>query len=105
MVVSDMPGTFRNIEGLETYSDSSSITLTWVNPDRGDYQATLIVRRTERMPLSPSDGDTQYWFNETTFTDNNVTSGQTYYYALFAHDRNFNFSPGTGISAQTINNE
>jgi hypothetical protein len=100
MVVSDMPGSFRNVESLEDYSDSNSITLTWVNPDRGDYQATKIIRRTDRMPQSPDDGDTQYWFNGTTFTDTNIITGKTYYYTLFAHDNNFNFSPGTGIAVK-----
>ena len=69
-----------------------SITITWTHPQTTDpslsYNQIILVRRTDRPPENPSDGDVvfdapsfdgpYYDFNSPYATD-----GQTYYYAMF----------------------
>jgi hypothetical protein len=70
----------------------TSVMLTWNNPHDDDYQATLIVRRTDRYPLNPIDGDVIYWYNGNYCEDKNKVNGVTYYYAAYANDTQKVFS-------------
>ena len=97
--VSVIPGSYKNIEGIDANAGDGAIKLCWINPNRADYLSSLVTRRTDRMPLGPEDGMVySYWNIGTTFTDTGLTNGQTYYYAFYAQDKNGGFSPGAGVS-------
>jgi hypothetical protein len=66
------------------------IKLSWTNPAGYDYTTVTLVRRTDRHPESPVDGDvilSSAPASTTTFTDFDITedavNGLTYYYAMF----------------------
>ena len=102
-----IPGSYANVTGVSLQSGNGFLTLKWSNPSTSDYQATLIVRRDDRPPSSPADGTVRYWFNGKTLTDGALTNGSTYYYGIFAHNSNMNFSPGiflSGVVGSDANN-
>ena len=63
-------------------------TFTWTNPTTPNYAGLIIERSTTRVPTSPTDGTrlADVARPGTTFTDNGLVSGKTYYFGLFAHD-------------------
>lgn len=71
----------------------TSVILSWNNPRQEDYLATLVVRRGDRYPDSPTDGEVVYWYNGNSCEDKNKVLGQTYYYAAYAHDTQNIFAP------------
>jgi PKD repeat protein len=90
---------YDNVKNVSAIAGNGSISLQWQNPNRTDYLSTLIIRRTDRIPMNATDGISIYWNNGTSCTDTNVINGQTYYYGFFAHDSYLNFSEGLGISS------
>jgi hypothetical protein len=68
------------------------VNITWENPSDVDYVSTLICRRDDRFSLYPGDGTLIYWYNGTAWTDQPLENGKTYYYSLYAQDKNHNFS-------------
>lgn len=62
-----------------------------------DYAQTVIVRKDNDFPASPTDGTEIYRGKEETCADPSATVGQVYYYAAFAADDRGNWSaPDTG---------
>ena len=84
---------------------SDGIYLKWNNPTNSDYVRTVVVRKDGSVPTSKNDGTVIYEGTETKYTDNTVTAGKTYYYALFAFDTSINYSTpasgGTSLGALT----
>jgi len=98
MFGAEYAGNYANVNQLVAAGGNRSIILNWQNPNRTDYQATLIVRSLDHVPMDVSDGSNIYWNNGTSFTDSGLTTGQTYYYGVFAHNQFLNFSEGMGIA-------
>lgn len=71
-----------------------NIAMTGLINPAPDFEATTIVRRSDRFAQDENDGTIIYDGAEESFTDTNVTSG-TYYYAAFAHDDLGNYSAFT----------
>ena len=57
-----------------------------------DYQQTVIVRKDNAFPSSPTDGTEVYRGTAETCADPSATVGQVYYYAAFASDDRNNWS-------------
>ena len=93
-------GNYANVKDLEAIPGNGVITLNWKNPNRTDYLQTMIVRRSDRMPMNAADGSQVYWSNGTTFSDVSVTNGTVYYYSLIAHNASYNPSEGIGVACK-----
>ncbi|MEI6887624.1 MAG: fibronectin type III domain-containing protein, partial [bacterium] len=68
------------------------INLTWDNPNNTDFSGVKIVRRTDYSPISPTNGTLVYKGANTSYTNTGLTNGTTYFYTIFAYDKNNNFS-------------
>jgi hypothetical protein len=97
MVATVRTGTFNNVILSSATAANGSITIRWSNPDDLGYQATIVVKRKDRLPTGPLDGSIAYWYNGKYYTDPYLDSQQTYYYGIYSHDSNFNFAPGVGL--------
>lgn len=62
------------------------VGLSWVNPVDLDYVLTEIVKRSDRLPGSATDGAVIYVGTGTSYVDATVTDSTTYYYAAFSYD-------------------
>lgn len=75
------------------------VDLTWVHPANFDYDKITLVRRTDRFPETPSDGDVVFTDTgtvlATSFTDfdpssldpaDHAVNGLTYYYGIFTEN-------------------
>lgn len=81
--------------------DTGKIALTWTDPvDKvatpggemvAEWNYTLIIRREDRAPVSPSDGiqvlreGTRNQYSSTPYIDEGLDIGKTYYYAAYAY--------------------
>ena len=81
--------------------DTGKIALTWTDPvDKvatpggemvAEWNYTLIIRREDRAPVSPSDGiqvlreGTRNQYSSTPYMDEGLNVGKTYYYAAYAY--------------------
>jgi hypothetical protein len=89
------------VTGLSATPGAGAMHLSWVNPPDGDL-AGAVVRRNDgpTPPSSPSDGvlvgDAQA--PGASIGDNGVAAGQTYSYAVFAHDGAQNFAPAVTVT-------
>ena len=97
--VAGIPSSFGNIQDITSYPYSSSISMNWDNPYWGGYAGTLIVRRFDRFPVNPFDGELVYWYNGTGFSDVGLAGDTKVYYSIYAHDTNYNFAPGIAVKA------
>ena len=57
-----------------------------------DYAQTVIVRKNDAFPSSPTDGLEIYRGQAETCIDSSISAGQVYYYAAFASDDRNNWS-------------
>ena len=64
-----------------------------------DYAQTVIVRKTDAFPSSPTDGLEIYRGTAETCVDSFIAAGQVYYYAAFAADKKNNWS-ASDVGAQ-----
>ncbi|MEI6512604.1 MAG: zinc ribbon domain-containing protein, partial [bacterium] len=91
-----------DVEGLSVIPSDGLINLSWSLP--GKVLGIQVVRRTDRAPSSPVDGDNIPISNQTTAVDRQVTNGQTYYYGVFCQfrgtDGKAKLSNGAIISAR-----
>jgi len=89
------PGHVTNVERL--YKDNQ-VTLKWRNPSDSDYNGTLVVRKVGSRPTSHTDGTivykstTLYKGANEEYTDTNIDNNTTYYYAIYAYDKQPNYS-------------
>ena len=84
-------------------------TLTWTNPADSDLDQVIVKRKTTGYPTSHTDGETRLTIDSAipshaeTYTDEGLTNGQTYYYAVFSKDSagNWNDDWQEGKNADT----
>lgn len=79
-----------SITNLITVPGTRSISFNWLNSTGAECTGTKIVYRTDRYPLTATDGAVAIDIsappgNNITFKHQNLTYGQRYYYAFFAH--------------------
>ncbi|OGL86151.1 hypothetical protein A3I40_03370, partial [Candidatus Uhrbacteria bacterium RIFCSPLOWO2_02_FULL_48_12] len=76
------------VAGLRIQAADKEIHLSWTNPADPDFVRTAIVRKLgTTAPTSSTDGTLVYEGTAASFTDTNLTNGQSYSYALFTLDR------------------
>ncbi len=88
--------------GFAAGPNGGSVALSWTNPPDVDFFRVRILRRTgTTAPTSPDDPKATIVFEDdgTAFVDNDVRSGATYTYKIFAFDLEPNFS--TPVVART----
>ena len=83
---------------VNTVSGYDYNAIRWENPSASNFSGTLIVRRTDRFPESPTDGSVVYWYNGTGFVDRSLTIGQKYFYGIYSHDTAINFAPALKVA-------
>lgn len=104
---------------------NAQITLTWTDPkdkyatpegdisDTGDqlvseWDHTVLVRKTGSQPAGPNDGtvvvssSVRNQYQSTPYTDTGLTNDTTYYYAVFAYNKDGVASEGAFTSATPI---
>jgi len=90
-----------NVRNFEAKPDGAKIKLDWQNPADPDFQSVRIVKSDKFFPSDPFDGEVVFDGKGEEFSDANVKSGTTYYYAAFAEDSAGNYSSGAVASAAT----
>lgn len=90
-----------NPSDLRAIGQEGQVVLEWVNPVSDDFADVILVARDDRFATSLSDGREVYRGAGQGIVDSGLFARQTYYYALFARDRNGNVSSGAIASAQT----
>ncbi len=68
-----------------------------------DFEGTKIVRRTDRFPSNQTDGDVVYNGKNESFIDEEIVPLTDYYYAAFAYDDLYNYSPFDSNAAWKFN--
>lgn len=98
MVATVRTGTFANVKINASSAANGAVSFDWENPIDTNFQATIVVKRKDRLPTGPLDGTIAYWYSGNYFSDPYLDSDQTYYYGIYSHDSNFNFAPGVGVA-------
>lgn len=91
----------NNVTNLTSSTTETQALLAWTNPTNGDYQKTKIVRKENSYPASVSDGTLVFDDNKNSFTDSNLKSGTTYYYAVYTYDTSGNYSQASTFTVIT----
>jgi len=71
-----------------------ALQLDWVNPTDPDLAGVIIRARTDGYPTGPTDGRLVYQGLATSFLDDNLISGTTYFYGNYAYDTSANYASG-----------
>ncbi|HAS80666.1 MAG: Fibronectin type III domain protein [Candidatus Nomurabacteria bacterium GW2011_GWE1_32_28] len=71
---------------------NGQINLTWTNPGDTDFAGIKILRRTNYYPISSTNGTLVYKGSGTSYLNTGLVNGTTYFYTIFAFDRDNNFS-------------
>ena len=101
------------IQSLDVYAPSTPslappgvapgrIALFWAANPEGDIAGYLLFRSTDPNRPKPWTLLTQEVYTKTTFTDQNVETGKTYYYYLVAVDNAGNKSPESAVVSETV---
>lgn len=80
-------------------SGDALIVLQWSVPLEPDSAGVVIVRRADRYPLGPGDGNIIYSGTLTAITDAGLQNGTRYYYGAYVYDTAGNYSSGALASA------
>lgn len=103
-------------ESLNATSSGTTITLAWITPSDEDIEGLLIARSISPISWEPTDGNTYAADNNVSiseriilidelleppsqYSDTGLSSGTTYYYAIFLYDEFKNYSSSTTDSA------
>ncbi|MDP3980196.1 MAG: DNRLRE domain-containing protein, partial [Chlamydiota bacterium] len=86
---------------LSASTDTSSITLSWSNPNVSDFAGIRILRKSDVFPQNINDGIMIYEGTGPSFIDNTAVNGVTYFYGLFSFDEVPNYSSPATISITT----
>lgn len=90
-----------NPSELRAIGQEGQVVLEWLNPVSDDFAEVIVLARDDRFATSLSDGREVYRGTGQGAVDSGLLPRRTYYYALFARDRNGNVSSGAIASAQT----
>lgn len=108
--------------GFTAKAGNAQVTLTWTDPkdkyatpegdisDTGDqlvseWDHTVLVRKTGSQPAGPNDGtvvvssSVRNQYQSTPYTDTGLTNDTTYYYAVFAYNKDGVASAGAFVNA------
>lgn len=88
------PYIVSNVSNFNATVAGQEILLAWENPADPNFRSVRIVRNERFYPADSGDGNIIYEGTGLTFTDKNIQAGKTYYYAIFAKDKNNNWSQG-----------
>lgn len=97
------PGPCSNVAA---YTNARGVRLSWQNPTTSDFTGALIRFRTDTFPTGPFDGTllvdkANAPATSDAYTHRGGVPGQTYYYAIFAHDAALNYAEaatGQGVA-------
>ncbi|MFP4662115.1 MAG: immunoglobulin domain-containing protein [Halanaerobiales bacterium] len=103
------------VEDIVVSPGETSLELNWVNPSEGDIDGIKILRREGIIPFGSRDDEFVTIIDDlniSTFTDTGLTTGKTYYYAIYTFDDQHNYSqkvwikgtPGSPASAPLLEN-
>lgn len=88
-----------NPDHFRVLPQPKSLLLTWINPRNPNFEEVRIVRNSSFYPIDQLDGETVFRGTTQSFEDKEVEIGKTYYYTIFAKDKNGNYSSGVIGSA------
>ena len=85
-----------NVSGFTGDYDETNeeINLSWNNPNFAEFDSIRIIRGNGFFPTGPTDGILIYSGPGESAVDNNVTPGNTYYYAAFVRSNTGDYSSG-----------
>ena len=85
-----------------TGTTTTSITLSWTNPGDSDLAGVMIRRAVgSTPPASPTSGTLVTQKSGSSHTDNGLSPGTQYAYAVFAYDEVPNYGPGSTTTGTT----
>ncbi len=83
---------------LNATGTDGQVLLRWKNPNESSFVRTVVVRKANGYPTSPTDGEIIYEGNGETFTDTNLVNGTTYYYSVSSYDHRKHYSKAIHVS-------
>jgi hypothetical protein len=101
-----------NVTGASATPGDTQATISWTNPGDADFSNLVVLRSTSTIADVPVEGSSpalnttigasvvRYISSGTSFIDTGLTSGQIYYYRIFAKDTSGNYS-ATGVEVYT----
>ncbi len=91
------------VENLTAFSGQNSIILQWSNPVDNDFAGVVIRRSSVSPPALVSEGEepTGVVVHPEVYRDEGLSLGTTYYYTVFALDKDQNISAGRTIVMST----
>ncbi|RME92537.1 MAG: hypothetical protein D6767_03010 [Candidatus Hydrogenedentota bacterium] len=87
------------VSGFTATAGDFSISLSWTNPTDPDFAGVKLVRKLGGFPANSTDGTLVYNGTNTSYFDNGLLAGTTYYYTIFTYDTASNESSGSQASA------
>jgi chitodextrinase len=91
-----------NPTDFKAQARQADIALSWTNPKDPDFEEVRLLRSTVFFPANPSDGQVIYEGDLEGIIDSDVNVGVTYYYSIFARDRNGLYSSGSVARARVL---
>ncbi|MBI2451008.1 MAG: peptidoglycan-binding protein [Parcubacteria group bacterium] len=79
---------------------NKKIELSWTNPDPEKFKEIKIIRKEDKFPSNPSDGETVFQGMANLFLDESVKNGVRYFYSIFTFDEAGNFSEAAFTSSR-----
>lgn len=91
-----------NVSNFSADPEDILIRLSWGNPSFVGFDGVRIMRKTSGFPSGPTDGTLIYDGTGESFPDTNVSTGITYYYAIFARNNANDYSSGLIDDAELL---
>lgn len=89
-----------NVQNFKAVPGDSHATLSWINPENGDFSYVVIQGSIETYPVNPKEGDKIYQGKENYLVDLNLTNNTVYYYTIFVFDNSGMYSSGSIAQAR-----
>lgn len=90
-LVPPLPATGLSFNEINDNLSTFDVRVAWVNPT-ANYFKTLVVRRTDRYSISPTDGVNVFYGSANQVLDASLLKDVWYYYTLFVYDEFGNLS-------------
>jgi peptidoglycan hydrolase-like protein with peptidoglycan-binding domain len=92
--------TIASPSSVTAVGNDAQVTLNWKNPADSSFVRIVIVEKENSYPTSPTDGEKVYEGRGETFTDIEAagSSATTDYFAIYAFDKNGNYSAPVRVS-------